>query len=186
MPTAVASWSCRHCAKLTRPDSTVCGFCGAATVPVPDAAPAFPMPEVACPVCDSPVLLYALGCVNCGVSFENRDTRARARRLKDDRSVLVQVAATVSLVGLFAVVGFFLASRSSSSWTAWSITTSLFVAGLTLAATGVVIAFRDLTGMAAGRVDADGRARAVCGGVTAGLSLLLYWVAAGCGVCSLL
>lgn len=186
MPTAVASGSCRHCAKLIRPDTTVCGFCGAATATVPDAAPIYPMPEVACPVCDDPVLLYALGCVNCGVSFENRDTRARARRLKDDRSVLVQMAATVSLVGLFAVIGFFLASRASSSWVPWAITAGLFVGGLALAAAGVVVAFRDLTGMAAGRVDADGRARAVCGGVTAGFSVLLYWAAAGCGVCSLL
>lgn len=144
------------------------------------------MPEVGCPACGGPVPLYALGCEHCGQSFEHRDSRHRARRLKDDRSVLVQLAATASFLVLFVTPYFFFTARASRAWEAWAITAGLFVIGVGLAVVGAVVAFRDLVSMSVGRVDADGRSRVAFAGVVAGLAVLSHWVALGCGVYSLL
>lgn len=186
MPSRDNSSACRNCARLRRPDATGCGFCGTATTLLPASVPTFPMPEVGCPVCGGPVPLYALGCEHCGQSFEHRDSRHRARRLKDDRSVLVQLAATASVVVLFVTPFFFFEARGTGSWVAWTITAGLFVVGMALATLGAVVAFRDLMGMSAGRVETDGRSRTLFAGVAAGLAVLSHWIAAGCGVYTLL
>lgn len=186
MPSVASSPSCCNCAKFRGMNATTCGFCGSSTRPTPAPASAFPMPEVACPVCDRPVSLYALGCKHCGESYEYRDSKRRARRLKDDRSLPVQLAATASFLLLFVTPYFFFAARASAAWEAWAITAGLFIVGVALATAGAVVAFRDLVDMAAGRVDTDGRNRVTFAGVVAGLAMLSHWAAAGCGVYSLL
>lgn len=186
MPSVASSPSCCHCAKFRGMNAATCGFCGCSTRPRPAPASAFPMPEVACPVCDGLVSLYALGCRHCGESFERRDSKRRARRLKDDRSVPVQLAATVSFVLLFAAPHFFFAARGPGGWVEWAITAGLFVVGMAVAVAGVVVAFRDLVGMSVGKVDPDGRSRVVFAGVVAGLAMLSHWATACCGVYTLL
>ena len=53
-----------------------------------------------------------------------------------------------------------------------------YMSGMSVCIGGVIVAFLDLKGVTAGRVDTDGRAKVVCGGVVSGFALVLYWASA--------
>jgi hypothetical protein len=58
--------------------------------------------------------------------------------------------------------------------------------GIGVCATGVVLAFRAVTGLGGAQVDPEGRESAKFWGTMAGLALLVYWVAIGVWVYHLL
>jgi hypothetical protein len=151
-----------------------------------------------CPWCNGWVAANALNCSGCEGSesaFEyvndlTADECGSAsdapEGLRPHRGLWVQLAGSACLLQLVpSLFAYSIANHASSirdplaAAAYWLLTGGMFLAGMGVGVAGVVIAFRDLKGMEGGRVDPDGRAKCVCGGILATVSLLAYWAVIG-------
>jgi hypothetical protein len=131
-------------------------------------------------------------CLSCGrplsvMADRCRDCRSLLPRRRD-RGVWAQLAGTVAL-GLLPFSAYFFTFKGGlkvASAEEWATAGTAYMAGMAVCVGGVIVAFLDLKGMQAGRVNPDRYTRTLVGGWMNGFTVLLYWCVIGYCIFSVL
>lgn len=181
---------CVECGSPNRTGSPACQICGEPLPAVPLLVVKSDNPPVArradeqdCPDCRRVVPLSAVRCKHCGAELDS-PTRQQAAKwpgatIRRSRGGSIIAAAVVSLVWLlpFGVGACVLAVVGWRGLPAFICVP--LVCGLLLCTAGAMIAFRDLRGIHAGRVNPDGYTTTLIGGWLNGFVVILYWCMIG-------
>jgi hypothetical protein len=144
-----------------------------------------------CARCDGWVATTARHCSACGelADEEAADECDACERPWHHRVLWIQLAGIFGPASLFLTYNalLFIAFPSNTLQTVVGsvVVGRTVLLGMSVCATGVVLAFRAVTGMGGVQVDPEGRESAKFWGALAGLALRIYWVAVGIWVCHL-
>lgn len=183
---------CVECGSPNRTGSPTCQICGEplpsspVLVAASDSPPFAPRAsEQDCPGCGEPVPLAAIQCKHCGAELDSPARQQAAKwsgaTVRRSRGGSIIAAAIVSFIWLVLTslpLAIYFGMGGHGLRNEFAV---LLAIGLFLCTTGAVIAYFDLQGMNAGRVNPAGRTSTLIGAWLNGFTVLLYWcVIGGC------